>query len=787
MRNSVQEYVREQNGKRILEMKSGNKENRMDGYMNMLNKYGTTQDSSTAYTYSADGLVSDMELTDQYISNGLFAKIIDAPAEEAVKHGYDFKLNDQETEDFISDELDRLDWEETAATAIKWTRLYGGAIIVMLVDDGCDLDEPLDWDAVEEIEELRVYERAIVEPDYSSLYTYNPEKVRRHGSKFQKPEFYHVNSQFGRFKVHESRCLVFQNGKLPEKINYSAYQFFGIPEYLRLQQALQDTIVSHSDGVKLLERCIQAIYKMKNLSNLLSTAEGEEKVLKRLEVIDLARGILNSLVIDSEGEDYDFKSMPLSGVKDIIDSACNMLSAITNIPQTILFGRSPAGENSTGESDMENYYNFVNKIQKMMLKKNLRVLLDLIFECGRKNGEVAEIPAYKVGFVPLWSLSETEQANVDAVKATTEQTKAATAQVYVDMQVLDPSEVRAGLKKSEEYTINDLLNEEDDLDLAGLLGINQEEETVTEEAQNSKENVTDKQNTIDGKKDVPSPYNESIEIHKDDASTDKGVGVLVIRNGKILVGNRTDGKGLCGPGGHIEQGETPRQAAIRETIEEFNIVPLELIDLGETESMRQESGSHIFLCTKYLHKPRADDKEMKNGSFLSFENMKTNGQILFAPFAESLDLLLARLGINHDGGPGSGRKPEGGSEKDLTSNEKTANIKVSAKGANKFEIGFSKQKLNNHWQNGRTHKEEYPGFTKEQYAARALELIQKPCGNGIEGYKNKRGEVCRYDAKENDYVKGNPQKGINTMFKPKDGVEYYKRLLEVEGLEEDES
>lgn len=786
MRNSVQEYVREQNGKRILEMKSG-KENRMDGYMNMLNKYGTTQDSSTAYTYSADGLVSDMELTDQYISNGLFAKIIDAPAEEAVKHGYDFKLNDQETEDFISDELDRLDWEETAATAIKWTRLYGGAIIVMLVDDGCDLEDPLDWDAVEEIEELRVYERAIVEPDYSSLYAYNPEKVRRHGSKFQKPEFYHVNSQFGRFKVHESRCLVFQNGKLPEKINYSAYQFFGIPEYLRLQQALQDTIVSHSDGVKLLERCIQAIYKMKNLSNLLSTPEGEEKVLKRLEVIDLARGILNSLVIDSEGEDYDFKSMPLSGVKDIIDSACNMLSAITNIPQTILFGRAPAGENSTGESDMENYYNFVNKIQKMMLKKNLRVLLDLIFACGRKKGEVAEIPAYKVGFVPLWSLSETEQANVDAVKATTEQTKAATAQVYVDMQVLDPSEVRAGLKKSEEYTINDLLNEEDDLDLAGLLGINQEEETVTEEAQNSKENVTDKQNTINGIKDVPSPYNESIEIHKDDASTDKSVGVLVIKNGKILVGNRTDGKGLCGPGGHIEQGETPRQAAIRETIEEFNIVPLELVDLGETESMRQESGSHIFLCTKYLHKPRADDKEMKNGSFLSFENLKMNGQILFAPFAESLDLLLARLGINHDGGPGSGRKPEGGSEKDLTSNEKTANIKVSAKGANKFEIGFSKQKLNNHWQNGRTHKEEYPGFTKEQYAARALELIQKPCGNGIEGYKNKRGEVCRYDAKENDYVKGNPQKGINTMFKPKDGVEYYKRLLEVEGLEEDES
>ena len=62
-----------------------------------------------------------------------------------------------------------------------------------------------------------------------------------------------------------------------------------------------------------------------------------------------------------------------------------------------------------------------------------------------RKGDIKEIPAYKVEFTPLWSLSETEQANVDAVKATTEQTKAATAQIYVDMQVLDPSEVFGSL------------------------------------------------------------------------------------------------------------------------------------------------------------------------------------------------------------------------------------------------------------------------------------------------------------------------------------------------------
>ncbi len=642
MKNSVSEYTRERNGRRILDMKYSDAGEekvkdydlgmmtgqgmtiRHDGYKNMLTKYGTAQDSSTAYSYVMEDIIPDLDLTEQYFGNGLFAKIIDSPSEEAVKHGYDFKLSDPKIEDFISDELDRLDWEETAATAIKWTRLYGGAVVVMLVDDGCDLEEPLDWDNAEEIEELLVYERAIVQPDQTSLYTYNPGSARRYGSRFQRPEFYTINSRHGAFRVHESRCLVFQNGKLPETGVYPTYLYFGIPEYLRIKDALRDAVVSHSTAPKMLDRCVQAIYKLKNLSELLRTDEGEDKVLDRIELIDLARGLLNTLVIDADGEDYDFKSMSLAGVKDVIDTTCNMLSAVTNIPQTILFGRSPAGENSTGDSDMENYYNFVNKIQKMMLKKNMRILLDLIFKCGQHKGEIQEIPAYKVGFKPLWSMSETEQANVDAMRATTEQTKAATAQVYVDMQVLDPSEVRAGLKKSEEYTINDLLNEEDDLDIADLLGIEDSEGTVTEKAQ--------------------------MDAQADDISLQEGVGVIVIRNGRILVAERIDGGGLCGPGGHVELGETPEMAAGRETEEEFGIIPRELLYLGRVEPECPELISHIFLCTEYKGCPRADSIEMKDACFMTLSDLEHMENRLFPPFFESLMLLISALGMRHDEG-----------------------------------------------------------------------------------------------------------------------------------------
>lgn len=462
-------------GRQILLRKEGKavRPQREDGYVNLLNKYGTQQDSSEAYRYEREPIIPDMQLTGLYEGNGLFAKIIDTPAEEALKHGFDLGLNSEELDTFVEDALDALEWEEKAATAIKWARLYGGSIIVMLIDDGRGLEEPVDWKHVRSIDELRVYERAIVQPDYASLYMqdYGGRGVGNRVSKFGRPEFYYVSSIFGSFLVHESRCLLFRNGVLPEQTTNTTYQLWGMPEYVRIRRALRETLTAHGDSVKLLERSVQAIYSMKNLAQLLATDDGENQVLKRLQVIDMARGLLNSIAIDSEGESYDFKVAQFSGVRDVIDASCNMLSSLTNIPQTLLFGRSPAGMNATGESDLESWYNFVDRIRKLMLKPNLRILLDVLFRAGVASGDIEEEPAYKLRFDPLWSLSESEQADVDQKKAQTAQIKAQTAQIYVDMQAIDPTEVRHRLASEEEFDVEDIVTEEDDNDLLkALLG-----------------------------------------------------------------------------------------------------------------------------------------------------------------------------------------------------------------------------------------------------------------------------------------------------------------------------
>ena len=185
------------------------------------------------------------------------------------------------------------------------------------------------------------------------------------------------------------------------------------------------------------------------------------------------------------------------------------------------------------------------------------------------------------------------------------------------------------------------------------------------------------------------------------------VGVIVISDGMILTGirNHDTGMGLIGgPGGHIEPGETPEQAARRETEEEFGIIPNELVLLGrgpiEPDTSLQP---YVFLCTDYSSTPTCIDGEMEDPQFLSLEEIQALSYSLFKPFADGVEVMLNEFSgkspdtereektidltskndtiilptTSQDGGPGSGNhghkgRPgqKGGSEHSLSQQEK---------------------------------------------------------------------------------------------------------------------
>lgn len=802
-------------GREILRRKNGAvRPHRDDGYVNLLNKYGTKQDNSEAYKFEREPVIPDMQLTGLYEGNGLFSKIIDTPAEEALKHGFDLNLKSDELNAFVEDALDDLEWEEKAATAIKWARLYGGALIVMLIDDGRGLEESVDWEHIRSIDELRVYERSIVQPDYASLYQqdYGGKGVGNRVSKFGQPEYYYVSSIYGSFKVHESRCLVFRNGVLPEQTSNSSYLFWGMPEYVRIRRALRETVTAHTDSVKLLERSVQAIYSMKGLASLLTTDDGENQVLKRLQLVDTSRGLLNSIAIDSEGEQYDFKTFQFSGVKDVIDATCNMLSALTNIPQTILFGRSPAGMNATGDSDFESYYNFVEKIQRLMLKRNLRTLLDVVFRAGIASGDVAEEPDYKLEFKPLWSLSDTEQAAVDQTKAQTALVKAQTAQAYVDMQALDPTEVRRRLASDEEFDVEDIISEDDEDDLLqSLLGTEPSTMSDVEAAQKNIE-----QGQAPGGKEQSAavvPTATPPTTNADAADTDRGVGVLVVQDGRFLCGTRLKGGSVGGPGGHIEAGESPEDAAIRETQEEFGITPKDLMPVAFLSDLKPPyCPSHVFLCTDFDGSIRCADGEMTSPGFITAEKVAElstqNPERLFPPFAQSIAALLDVLSSN----PGLTSDAQNAKMKDRmdfnevdhprdengqfaegegsSSGSTESGPAVSPEGKNAWCKGFADpEKKTVHFTK---HGAEFGFSTEDEYEAAADKFLQQPCGGDVIGYSTPKGKIVRFNVKTTEYASGFPGQNICTYMKPKCGsggvakpdtaMAYYNKFKEKDGV-----
>lgn len=808
-------------GREILRRKNGAvRPHREDGYVNLLNKYGTKQDNSEAYKFEREPVIPDVQLTGLYEGNGLFSKIIDTPAEEALKHGFDLNLKSDELNAFVEDALDDLEWEEKAATAIKWTRLYGGALIVMLIDDGRGLEEPVDWEHIRSIDELRVYERSIVQPDYASLYQqdYGGKGVGNRVSKFGQPEYYYVSSIYGSFKVHESRCLVFRNGVLPEQTSNATYLFWGMPEYVRIRRALRETVTAHTDSVKLLERSVQAIYSMKGLASLLTTDDGENQVLKRLQLVDTSRGLLNSIAIDSEGEQYDFKTFQFSGVKDVIDATCNMLSALTNIPQTILFGRSPAGMNATGDSDFESYYNFVEKIQRLMLKRNLRTLLDVVFRAGIASGDVAEEPDYKLEFKPLWSLSDTEQAAVDQTKAQTALVKAQTAQAYVDMQALDPTEVRRRLASDEEFDVEDIISEDDEDDLLqSLLGTEPSTMSDVEAAQKNIE-----QGQAPGGEEqsaTVAPTATPPTTNADATDTDYGVGVLVVQDGRFLCGTRLKGGSVGGPGGHIEAGESPEDAAIRETQEEFGITPKDLMPVAFLSDLKPPyCPSHVFLCTDFDGSIRCADGEMTSPGFITAEKVAElstqNPERLFPPFAQSITALLDVLSSN----PGLTSDAQNAKMKDRmdfneadhprdengqfaegegsSSGSTESGPAVSPEGENVPCTGFaSPARLEDH---ATRHGLAEMGFaTKEEYQQNGIDFLKQPCGGDVIGYARPDGVVVRFNTKTTEYATGVPGGPLKTYMKakcnrktgearPEVAMKYYEFNREKDLKEEDD-
>lgn len=78
-----------------------------------------------------------------------------------------------------------------------------------------------------------------------------------------------------------------------------------------------------------------------------------------------------------------------------------------------------------------------------------------------------------------------------------------------------------------------------------------------------------------------------------------GVGVIIVRNRKVLLGLRTGSHGAgtwAFPGGHLEFGESVEDCARREALEETGLVLGEMTAATYTNDIMPAEGKHYVTC-----------------------------------------------------------------------------------------------------------------------------------------------------------------------------------------------
>ena len=229
------------------------------------------------------------------------------------------------------------------------------------------------------------------------------------------PESYSITDARGRtvVNVHHSRVVRFTGRDLPflERV---AEMYWGESEV----EALYKDVVAHDNvSANMAALTFQAninTMEVKGLEQLFSI--GSSQAQRRFWNVMQAQSVLRSnfgTQLVEQGNQIRNTQYTFTGLQEVYESMCLNLCGASHYPVTKLFGRSPAGMNATGESDLKNYYDYVGSQREAKVRPVLQKLLPVLALSAW--GEAPD--DLEVTFPPLWTPTATETAEIALKKA----------------------------------------------------------------------------------------------------------------------------------------------------------------------------------------------------------------------------------------------------------------------------------------------------------------------------------------------------------------------------------
>jgi phage-related protein (TIGR01555 family) len=224
----------------------------------------------------------------------------------------------------------------------RLANLYGGAIVVRIIDDNKDYSEPIGKN-LNGIKYSRVFTPWEIYPYTDSLF-----------DDILDPEYYQMLTQIDNketsFKIHRDRILRFRG---------ASTDFLSI----RTNRGFEDSLL-----LPFIEPCLRyltaisyvgasvtsfefVIHKLQNLFIELENDDSRVHLAERLRVAHNSLSALRGMVIDKTEEDVSVVSRNYAGVTEIINSLRDEMVAASGLTKPQFTQEHPSGLAATGQSE----------------------------------------------------------------------------------------------------------------------------------------------------------------------------------------------------------------------------------------------------------------------------------------------------------------------------------------------------------------------------------------------------------------------------------------------------
>lgn len=389
-------------------------------------RLGGNADKRTADKYVLP-TPNQLDIDAAYRTSWLARKVIDIPAQDMLREWRFWQAENDQIE-LIEAEEKRLKLHKCMEQALRWARLYGGAAIIMGINQGTQSTpvnvETLKQGSLEFCHAVTRYELTVAEMDKDPL-----------SPGYRTPKSYRINGGVagGSVEIHPSRVIRFIGNEIPDAASMGG-DGWGDPVWYTIRDAVKNCDMTAAGMASLVHEAKVDVISVPGLMENLGTAEYESRLLKRFGLAMVQKSINSVLLLDGgagdgkSGEVWSRKEMTFSGLPDVMKLFLAMAAGAADIPATRLLGKAPDGMNATGDGDLSNYHDMLASRQEMELRPALEQFDDVMIRSvlGKRPDEIYW------SFAPLSQSSPTELAALEKVRADT-------VQVYANMGIIPDS------------------------------------------------------------------------------------------------------------------------------------------------------------------------------------------------------------------------------------------------------------------------------------------------------------------------------------------------------------